>query len=146
MPARPSSKDATSRFFVERDSLEHKQLQEFFVKESPSCEVVMACDPDQAIILALRRRGKAQVLLLQGGLADGRALELLARLDGANAAPFRWVAFADRRHCRGTLNEPDLDSLRSNMKSALVGGWVLVRFLDSRAHVPRPPSPIRFTK
>lgn len=143
MPTKAAS-DPTTRFFIERDSLEHKQLQEFFVKESPSCEVVMACDPDQAMTLALRRRGKAQVLLLQGGLADGRAHEFLAKLQGANVPPFRWVVYADRRHCRGALDEPELEALRSRMRSALAGGWVLVRFLDSRAH--RPSGPVRLPK
>jgi len=146
VPSNPAPHDAATRLFVERDSLEHKQLQEFLVAESPSCEVVMACDPDQAIVLALKRRGKAQVLLLQGGLADGRAMEFLAKLDSANTTPFSWVVFADRRHCRGTLDEPALDSLRPRMKPALVGGWVLVRFLDQRALNGRRANPVQLPR
>lgn len=146
VPSKPAPQAAATRFFVERDSLEHKQLQEFLVAESPSCEVVMACDPDQAIVLALKRRGKAQVLLLQGGLADGRAMEFLAKLDAANTAPFSWVVFADRRHCRGTLDEPALDALRPRMKPGLAGGWVLVRFLDQRPLGARHASSVKLPR
>ena len=122
-----------SSFFVERDSLQSKQFQALVVKEPPACEVVLSCDPDQAAVLTLRRRGKAGFLMIQGGLADGRAAQLLSRLRGtAGSAPFQWVAFADRRHCRGELLEPAPEAALKQIQPALEAGWVLVRFLEPK--------------
>ena len=125
---------APASFFVERDSLEYKQFQTLLGQNSPTCEVVLACDPDQAALLAARCRGKARFLVIQGGLADGRAAALLRMLEKSATAPaFEFVAYSDRRHSRGALEEPDLDSLGARLKPALTGGWILVRFLEPHA-------------
>lgn len=122
---------AWSAIFVERESLEHKHFQAFLEKESPSCEVVLSCDAAQAAVLTARRRGNARVLVVQGGLADGRAADLLARLRAQSTA-LEWVAFVDRRHTRGELAEPRLEEFQSPLKERLADGWLLVRFLEPR--------------
>lgn len=120
-----------AQFFIERDSLELRQLHGFFTREGPSCDVVLAYDAAQAAVLTLRRRGRAQILVIQGGLADGRAEQLLAQLRAArDSEPFQWVALSDSRHCRGNLDEPRSESLEAALRPALANGWMLVRFLD----------------
>src|SRR4051812_12207946 len=84
--ARPTENWA--QFFIERDSLELRQFQGFLTRSSPACEVVLSSDAAQAAVLALRRRGRAQILVIQGGLADGRAHQFLAKLKAAGSAPF----------------------------------------------------------
>ena len=130
-PPRPWAK-----FFIERDSLELRQFQGFLTRTSPACEVVLSSDAAQAAVLALRRRGRSQILVIQGGLADGRAQQFLEKLQAAGSAPFLWVALADRRHSRGRLEEPRPETLEETLKPSLESGWMLVRFLD-----PKKPKP-----
>lgn len=118
------------RFFVEHGTLEAKQLQSFLEKESASCEVVLASDPAQAGALAKRRRGKAAILVVHGGIADGRAERLIERLSAGGAQAFDCVAHVDLRHCRGALAEPSLESVADQLRASLSGGWLLVRFLE----------------
>lgn len=122
---------APASVFVERESLELKQLQAFLESESPSCEVVMACDVNQAAVLAGRRRARARVVVIHGGLADGRAHAFLAKLREQQGL-VDYVAFVDRRHFRGALDEARLEDLQPRLRGALAEGWLLVRFLDSR--------------
>jgi hypothetical protein len=117
--------------FVERESLEHRLFQAFLERESPACEVVLSCNASQAAILTARRRGRAKVLVVQGGLADGRAADFLARLRAQDPS-ISWVAFVDRRHCRGPLAEPRLEELENPLRALLADGWLLVRFLEPR--------------
>lgn len=130
VPEAPSAPAALSSVFVERESLELKQFQAFLESESPSCEVVMASDVGQAVVLAGRRRERARVVVIHGGLADGRAHAFIARLREQGAVEF--VAFVDRRHCRGPLDEPRLEDLQPRLRGALAEGWLFVRFLDRK--------------
>lgn len=122
---------APAAVFVERESLELKQFQAFLESESPSCEVVLACDVTQAAVLACRRRGRARVVVIHGGLADGRAHAFIATLRARQEA-LEHVAFVDRRHCRGDIAEATLEELQGRLKEALADGWLFVRFLDPR--------------
>jgi hypothetical protein len=127
----PAASVLPSSVFVERESLELKQLQAFLESESPSCEVVMASEVGQAVVLAGRRRARARVVVIHGGLADGRAHAFVARLREQQGA-VDLVAFVDRRHCRGPLDEPRLEELQPRLRGALADGWLFVRFLDRK--------------
>jgi DNA-binding NarL/FixJ family response regulator len=121
----------TATVFVERESLELKQVRAFLERESPACEVVLACDASQAVTLALRRAARPRVLVVQGGLGDGRAHDVVARLTAVSGA-FERVVYVDHRHLRGELEEPRPEDIEAAFKPALTQGWLLVRFLDAR--------------
>lgn len=117
--------------FIERASLELRQVQAFLERESPACEVVLACSAAQAVTLALRRAARPRVLVVQGGLGDGRARELVERLSAVAGAIER-VLFVDHRHLRGELEEPRPEDIEAAFKPALTQGWLFVRFLEPR--------------
>lgn len=126
------------RVFFELNSLESKTLFAFLEKESPVREVLLACDPHQAALLAARARGgravekgPPDILVVQGGLADGRAEAMLARLRAQPGAdPFRWVLLLDRRRSQGELPELSAEKTQEQLKPALRRGWLLLRFLE----------------
>jgi hypothetical protein len=126
----------TGTFFVERESLENRQVNDLVGKQSPCCEMVLACDSAQALNLISRRRFRARVLFIVGGLADGRAADLHSRLKETTQS-FDWVVFVDRRHCRGSLAEAAPETMALQLRPSLTDGWLVVRFLDRR----RPTAP-----
>jgi DNA-binding NarL/FixJ family response regulator len=117
--------------FLERESLELRRIQAFLERESPACEVVLASSAAQAVTLALRRKARPRVLVVQGGLGDGRARDLVDRLTAETGVVER-VLFVDHRHLRGELVERSAEALEAEFKPSLAEGWLLVRFLDRR--------------